>query len=200
MRLLFFLIHRFGIREWLHPPVVLHTCLSSNSSNTLVVPLRTYNLDLGEEERRAWTDAIAQALPPVWDALPTPTLINEAAHALQNAIERACTTHMTHKKTTGTRTNKWWTQECADAVQSGPCKGSSALSLETYHFRLVSDRSAVPYVAPSYLGHLLFFLSTSPCPCLMYSFSSTLTSSLFDSPHSSSFPLASDDSSPSMSS
>ena len=99
-----------GIRtQWL---------LDSRPTITHLRPLCTYKLDLSKEERRNWTDTIAQALPLVWNNLPTPTLINEAAYSLQGAIQHACTSHMTHKKAPGARPNQWWTQECTDAVQA----------------------------------------------------------------------------------
>ena len=81
-------------------------------------PLRTYKLDLKEEERRNWKESIIRALPPIWGDLSTPTLVDEAARSLQAAVEHACETHMTHKKAPGARSNRWWTQECTDAVQA----------------------------------------------------------------------------------
>ena len=99
-----------GIRtQWL---------LEARPTLTHLRPLRTYKLDIGPEEKRKWADTIALALPPLWEDLSSPTLIDDAARSLQAAVETACSKHMTHKKAPGARPNQWWSQECTDAVQT----------------------------------------------------------------------------------
>lgn len=101
-----------------HTGIRTHWLLDSQPALTHLRPLHTYKLDMGKEELRNWKDTIAKALPPLWDDLSTPSCINEAARSLQVAIEDACSTHLTHKKAPGARSNRWWTQECTDAVQA----------------------------------------------------------------------------------
>ena len=59
----------------------IHTqwMLMSRPDTPHLRPLRTYKLDLNREEKKNWRDSITQALPPLWEDLPTPTLIDEAA-------------------------------------------------------------------------------------------------------------------------
>jgi hypothetical protein len=70
------------------------------------------NLDPSEEKK--WKESLKSALPPITPIIDESSLL-AVSNGLQNAFDRVCKEHMTHKCMPKLKGNRWWNQECGQA-------------------------------------------------------------------------------------
>jgi hypothetical protein len=89
--------------------------------------LNTFKNNLDPSDEKKWKETLALALPPI-TAITDETSLLAASNGLQNAFDRACEEHMSHKHMPKSKGNRWWNQECRQA--SDTLRTASASGVE----------------------------------------------------------------------
>ena len=86
--------------------------------------LSTYKTDLDDDQKKAWREALQEALPPLPLHFRSTSMLDDFATQTQAAYTKACEERMEHKRPMGAHAHKWWNKECAQGGSGGQLRGA----------------------------------------------------------------------------
>jgi hypothetical protein len=87
--------------------------------------LNTFKNNLDPSDEKKWKESLTSVLLPITPITDETSLL-AALTGLQNAFDRACEEHMSHKRMPKSKGNRWWNQECrqaSDALRTASVSG-----------------------------------------------------------------------------